>query len=190
MSKKTRNTIALLSFVIFLGGIMTAQAFTPTEPKEPMAFAKGKSYVAIIKTNKGDIECALNHKEAPLSVTNFIQLANGDFYKGLKFHRYVENFVIQGGDPEGTGAGGPGYTVKGETTNGLKHNTGALAWARTSDKINPERRSSGSQFYITLQQTPHLDGKYTVFGYVEKGMDVVLSLRQDDTILDIVIEER
>lgn len=184
------SVFALMAFTAIAGETMTKKNFTPTEPKEPMAFEQGKTYVATIKTSKGDIECTLNHKEAPLSVTNFVQLANGDFYKGLTFHRYVPNFVIQGGDPDGTGSGGPGYTVAGETKNGLKHSLGALAWARTSDAVNPERRSSGSQFYITLAETPHLDSQYTVFGYVKSGIDVVQSLRENDKILDIVISTK
>lgn len=166
---------------------MSNPTFTPTEPKEPMMFTPGKSYFATIKTNKGVIECSLNTKEAPFSVTNFVQLARGGYYKGLTFHRYVADFVIQGGDPTGTGAGGPGYTVTGEVKNGLKHTAGALAWARTE---NPEKRSSGSQFYITLKAVPFLDNNYTVFGYVTKGMDVVLNLRQADIIEDVTIEER
>lgn len=182
--------ILIVLFSLTTGDAMSTDKFVPTEPKEPMAFTAGKSYVAIIKTSKGDIECSLDTKKAPYSVTNFVNLARGDFYKGLTFHRYVPNFVIQGGDPDGNGTGGPGYTVKGETSNGLKHSKGALAWARTGDAVNPERRSSGSQFYITLAETPHLDGAYSVFGHVIKGIEVVDQLRQGDTITDVVIEER
>lgn len=184
------------SFFIFIclylltGASMSQNKFTPTEPKEPMAFTLEKNYFAIIKTNKGEIECSLNTKEAPYSVTNFVQLARGGYYAGLTFHRYVADFVIQGGDPTGTGSGGPGYTVKGEVKNGLKHKAGALAWARTGDAVNPEKRSSGSQFYITLKDVPFLDNNYTVFGYVTKGMDVVLNLREKDLIQDVRIEER
>ncbi len=166
------------------------EKFMPIEPKEPMAFTPGKSYFATIQTNKGAIECRLNTTAAPYSATNFIQLARGGYYKGLTFHRYVKDFVIQGGDPTGTGSGGPGYTIVGETTNGLKHTAGALAWARTGDGVNPERRSSGSQFYITLKDVSHLDNQYSVFGYVTKGMDVVLQLREKDVIQDVTIDER
>jgi len=185
-----RFSLTVLTLFFFTGVSMSQTSFTPTEPKEPMAFAAGKTWFAIIKTNKGDIECELRHKEAPYSVTNFIQLARGGYYKGLKFHRYVEDFVIQGGDPTGTGSGGPGYTVVGEVKNGLKHTQGALAFARTSDAVNPQKRSSGSQFYITLKDTPFLDNNYTVFGFVKKGMETALSLRANDIINDIVIEER
>lgn len=149
------------------------------EPSKPDV-DPAKKYTAIIKTAKGEIVCELFPKEAPLSVTNFKYLADNGFYKGLTFHRVVPNFVIQGGDPAGTGAGGPGYTIPAEI--GLKHKKGALAWARTGDEVNPERRSSGSQFYITLEATPFLDGGYTVFGQTIGGMDIVEQIRQDDVI--------
>ncbi len=157
-------------------------------PKEAMSFEKGKSYNAIIKTSKGEVICELNCEKAPLSVTNFVQLANGGFYNGLTFHRVVPNFVVQGGDPEGTGRGGPGYTVPAEI--GLPHEQGALAWARTGDEINPSKSSSGSQFYITLEKTPFLDGQYTVFGRTLSGFDVVKKIQQGDKIesVEIVIQ--
>lgn len=145
-----------------------------------------KKYTAIIKTSKGEIICELFPKEAPLSVTNLKYLADNGFYKGLIFHRVVPDFVIQGGDPAGTGAGGPGYTIPAEI--GLKHKKGALAWARTGDEVNPERRSSGSQFYITLKATPFLDGAYTVFGQTINGMDIVEQIRQGDVIESIQVK--
>ncbi len=159
-----------------------------TEPKQPMAFEKGKKYEAVIHTDKGDITCELNIEKAPLSATNFIQLARGKFYNGLTFHRVVPQFVIQGGDPQGTGSGGPGYTLPAEI--GLSHIQGALAWARLGDEVNPQKRSSGSQFYITLEATPFLDGNYTVFGQTISGMDVVQQIRQGDKIksVDIVVK--
>ncbi len=156
-----------------------------SEPKEAMTFEKGKVYQAVIKTSKGDVVCELNHAKAPLSVTNFIQLAKGGFYNGLTFHRVVPNFVVQGGDPEGTGRGGPGYTVPAEI--GLLHEQGALAWARTGNEINPQRRSSGSQFYITLEKTAFLDGEYSVFGQTVSGMDIVKKIQQGDKIQSIEI---
>lgn len=156
-----------------------------SEPKTAQAF-ESKTYQAIIHTDKGDIVCELNPDEAPLSVTNFIQLAKGGFYNGLTFHRVVPKFVIQGGDPEGTGSGGPGYTVPAEI--GLPHEEGALAWARLPDQVNPQKRSSGSQFYITLEKVSFLDGEYTVFGKVTSGMDVVKKIRQGDKIQSIEIK--
>ncbi|MGE5196340.1 MAG: peptidylprolyl isomerase [Anaerolineae bacterium] len=156
-----------------------------SEPKEPMAFESGKTYQAIIYTTKGQIICELRPDKAPLSVTNFIQLVRGGFYNGLSFHRVVPNFVIQGGDPKGNGTGGPGYTVPAEI--GLSHEKGALAWARLADQVNPERRSSGSQFYITLEKVPYLDGNYTVFGQTIKGVDVIQKIEQGDRIEKIEI---
>lgn len=156
-----------------------------SEPPKSMDFEKNKKYSAIIHTSKGDITCQLNPEEAPLSVTNFIQLAKGGFYNGLTFHRVVPNFVVQGGDPEGTGRGGPGYTVPSEIK--LSHSKGALAWARLPDNVNPKKRSSGSQFYITLEKIPYLDGEYSVFGMTTSGMDVVQKIEQGDVIKGIEI---
>jgi len=158
----------------------------PSEPKVSMKFEKGKTYKAIIHTDKGDIVCKLYPEKAPLSVTNFIQLAKMGFYDGLTFHRVEPGFVIQGGDPQGTGSGGPGYTIPAEI--GLTHEMGALCWARLPDYFNPQKRSSGSQFYITLSKLPALDGEYTVFGQVEKGMNIVMKIRKNDRILSIEIE--
>jgi cyclophilin family peptidyl-prolyl cis-trans isomerase len=159
-----------------------------SEPKQAMEFQEGKTYLAIIHTSKGDITCQLNTKVAPLSVTNFVMLAQGGFYNGLVFHRVVPNFVIQGGDPKGNGTGGPGYTVPAEIS--LPHAQGALAWARLPDYMNPQKRSSGSQFYITLEKIPYLDGEYTVFGATTAGMEVVKKIEQGDQIksIEIVIQ--
>ena len=99
----------------------------------------------------------------------------------------MQDFVIQGGDPLGQGSGGPGYTLPAEI--GLPHPKGALAMARQSDQVNPQRESSGSQFYVTLVATPHLDGAYTVFGQVIDGISIVEQLRQGDLIQDIIIIE-
>lgn len=159
-----------------------------TEPTKAVSFEKGKVYQAQIHTNKGVVVCELAYEKAPISVTNFIQLAKGGFYDGLTFHRVVPKFVVQGGDPEGTGRGGPGYTVPSEI--GLPHVKGALAWARLPDQVNPQKRSSGSQFYITLEKVPYLDGEYTVFGQTISGMEVVEQLKQGDIIekIDILVK--
>jgi len=159
---------------------------TFSEPKKSEV-DPNKNYEAVLETEKGNIRVKLFAKEAPLSVTNFIQLAKGGFYEGLTFHRVEPGFVIQGGDPDGNGSGGPGYTVPAEI--GQKHIKGALAWARTGDQVNPERRSSGSQFYITLEATPFLDEGYTVFGQTIEGMDVVEKIRKGDKILKVVVTE-
>lgn len=110
---------------------------------------------------------------APITVENFKKLANEKFYDGLTFHRIIKGFMIQGGDPEGTGMGGPGYTIKGEfasngVQNDLKHTRGVLSMARTMD---PD--SAGSQFFIMHQDAPHLDGEYAAFGKITEGLDVL-----------------
>jgi len=109
-----------------------------------------------------------------------VTLAENGFYDGLTFHRVEPGFVIQGGDPQGDGSGGPGFTIPAEINH--PHTKGALAWARQSDEVNPDRRSSGSQFYITLEETAFLDGGYTVFGQVTEGMDVVEKIAVGDKI--------
>lgn len=186
MSHKT-TFFLLIALVILLTTGGPVNAFQPKEPTAPMAFEEGKTYFAAIKMAKGNITVELDHRKAPLSVTNFIQLAKGGYYNGLTFHRVEPSFVIQGGDPQGDGTGGPGYTVKGEYANGLKHDEGAIAWARTGDQVNPQKRSSGSQFYITLAPTPHLDGEYTVFGKTTQGMDVVKKIAMGDKILSVEV---
>jgi peptidyl-prolyl cis-trans isomerase B (cyclophilin B) len=159
--------------------------------------------VAVIKTNKGEITVALFGDEAPIHVGSFVELSKKGFYDDTKFHRYEPNFVVQGGDPQTKdmtseevaqqagdqasplGTGGPGYNIEGEfdpLSNPNKHIAGALGMARTQDP-----NSAGSQFYFTLQDSSFLDGKYTVFGQVQKGMDVVNELRPGDTIESITI---
>lgn len=191
-SKLAKTLVCGLSLVAALtihsNLIAGEQSMQFSEPSKVMEFQEGKNYIAVIHTSKGDITCELNPKEAPLSVTNFIQLAEGGFYNGLTFHRVVSNFVIQGGDPEGTGRGGPGYTLPAEIK--LSHQQGALAWARLPDTVNPAKRSSGSQFYITLEKIPYLDGEYTVFGQTTGGIEVIKKIEQGDVIksIDIVIK--
>lgn len=156
---------------------------TPPE----MGIDPAKTYIGTIATEKGDIVVELDAGAAPETVNNFVFLAREGFYDNLTFHRVVPEFVIQGGDPLGTGTGGPGYTVPAEIE--LEHVKGAIAMARRSDDVNPERASSGSQFYITLEPTPHLDGAYTVFGQVVEGMDAVESIARGDVIESITIGE-
>ncbi len=158
-----------------------------TEPPE-MQIDSNKSYVATISTTKGDIVVQLDASAAPLTVNNFVFLARQGFYDQLTFHRVEPGFVIQGGDPTGTGGGGPGYTVPAEIQ--LPHVEGAIAMARKGDQVNPTRASSGSQFYITLAPTPFLDGGYTAFGHVVVGMDVVQSIVVGDVIEKITIAEK
>lgn len=163
------------------------------EPKQETQTVPEKAVAKIEVADYGTVEITLEGKAAPKTVANFIKLAKQGFYNGLKFHRVVPNFVIQGGDPDGTGLGGPGYTIPAEI--GLKHKKGAIAMARTDDSVNPTRASSGSQFYIALQTLTELDGKYTVFGYVTAGMDVVAEIAKAPTepgdypIKDIIIKK-
>lgn len=141
--------------------------------------------IATIKTNKGTIVIKLHGNDAPIHVGNFVELAQKGFYDGLTFHRYVPDFVIQGGCPLGTGTGGPGYNIKQEyTTNPNNHHLdGTVAMARS---MMPD--SAGSQFYICLGAQPYLDSGYTVFGQTIEGLDVVKQLRQGDVMESITID--
>jgi cyclophilin family peptidyl-prolyl cis-trans isomerase len=158
------------------------------DERPEMQIDPAQSYEATIVTEKGNIVVELEPSLAPETVNNFVFLAQEGFYDGLTFHRVEPGFVIQGGDPLGTGTGGPGYTVPAEIE--LDHVEGAIAMARRGDSVNPQRASSGSQFYITLDETPHLDDQYTVFGEVVEGMDVVQSIARGDVIETIEIEEQ
>ncbi len=144
---------------------------------------KGKK-IGIIETKHGKIYIELFPKEAPKTVENFEKLANSGFYNGLTFHRYEPGFVIQGGDPNGNGSGGPGYTIKAEI-NSHKHLKGAVGMARRQDDLD----SAGSQFYITLAEAPFLDGGYTVFGQVVEGMNAVEKLRAGDKMEKVTVKD-
>ena len=144
-----------------------------------------RQYRARMTTSNGEIVIDLAARYAPKTVNNFVFLANEGFYNGVVFHRVINNFVIQGGDPTGTGRGGPGYTFEDEVDpkkNPLKHETGVLSMANAGPNTN------GSQFFITHSPQPHLDGRHTVFGKVTSGMDVVNAIRQGDQILSVTIE--
>lgn len=148
---------------------------------EVMAAVEQETFTAVLHTAKGDITLQLDAVAAPVHVANFVKLARAGFYDGVKFHRVVADFVIQAGDPTGTGAGGPGYAIKFEQSP-LKHVKGALGMARSSDP-----NSAGSQFYITLSATPNLDGGYVVFGNTSAGVEVVEAIRQGDVINSVEI---
>ncbi|MBC96107.1 MAG: peptidyl-prolyl cis-trans isomerase [Halobacteriovoraceae bacterium] len=137
----------------------------------------------VIKTVHGNIEFKLYPKKAPNTVTRIIKLTNDGFYDGIKFHRVVPNFVIQAGDPSGTGSGGSGKKLKAEF-NDAQHIKGTVAMARTND---PD--SADSQFYIALNTLPHLDGKYTVFGQVVDGLDIINKVKQGDVIISMVFNK-
>ena len=138
---------------------------------------------AVLHTNKGIIKFELFEKEASISTKNFIELAESGFYTNLKFHRVVPGFVIQTGDPTGTGAGGSDNKIKLEINPKLKHTLGAVGMARSQD---PD--SASSQFYITLAPVPDLDGNYAVFGQVTEGMDIVQKIKQGDILEKVEIK--
>ena len=150
--------------------------------------------VTIVFKDYGTVEAELYPHIAPNTVNNFISLANSGFYDNLTFHRIIKDFMIQGGDPEGTGMGGPGYSIKGEFTknkfkNDLKHTEGVLSMARSQNKD-----SAGSQFFIMTKDTPSLDDKYASFGKVISGMDIIHEIENVETdtndkpVKDVVIE--
>ncbi len=191
-------------FLLLLGSI-TIQAQTvkktiPTKKPTPAVKAAVKKptvpegIFVTIATNKGNIELELAYQKTPVTVANFIALAEGKntfvkpenlkgkpFFDGLKFHRVIKDFMIQGGDPSGNGSGGPGYAFKDEITD-LKHNKpGILSMANSGPATN------GSQFFITHKETPWLDGKHTVFGHVTSGMAIVNAIAQDDVITKVTV---
>jgi len=192
MSKKNKKGF-LASLLIGTLTLVGCSSKTPnsdevrTPPKElPIA--------TIVVKDFGTIEAELYPHIAPNTVNNFISLANSGFYDGLTFHRVIKDFMIQGGDPEGTGMGGPGYSIYGEFTknkfkNDLAHTEGVLSMARSQAKD-----SAGSQFFIMTQESPHLDGEYAAFGKVTKGMDIIHKIENVETdamdkpIKDVVIE--
>jgi cyclophilin family peptidyl-prolyl cis-trans isomerase len=138
-----------------------------------------KSYSARFKTERGEIVCELFAADAPLTVENFVNLAGAGFYDGVTFHRVIPGFMAQGGDPAGTGSGGPGYTFPDELSARRRHDgPGVLSMANAGPNTN------GSQFFLTFGPTPHLDGRHTVFGRVTSGMDVLRSLRERDPMRD------
>ena len=146
------------------------------------ASTQAENLKAVIDTSKGVIEIELEAAKTPVTVASFVNLAQKGFYNGLKFHRVIPNFMIQGGDPTGTGAGGPGYRFEDEIDPSLKHTgPGILSMANAGPGTN------GSQFFITHVATPWLDGKHSVFGHVVKGQDVVDAIAQGDTIKKVTI---
>ena len=189
--------------VLMLLAVTTAfpQAKKKAPAAKPKATAKKvvqksaapEGIFATIETTKGNITVQLTYKATPVTVANFISLAEGTntvvgeqfkgkhFFDGLKFHRVIADFMIQGGDPAGNGSGGPGYAFKDEITDAKFDKAGILAMANSGPATN------GSQFFITHKDTPWLNGKHTIFGYVTKGQDVVNAIAQDDVINKITI---
>ncbi len=183
----------MYKLILFL--LLISVLFSTGEPVMATESHLKDGLYAKISTAKGDILLKLYYKKTPLTVINFVSLAEGTmhlggsdkpsgvpFYNGLKFHRVIKNFMIQGGDPLGTGTGGPGYTFPDEFDPSLKHDgPGVLSMANAGPDTN------GSQFFITMVATPHLDGKHTVFGRVVQGQDVVDSIKQGDIMTSVKI---
>lgn len=149
-----------------------------------MTIDVNKTYSATLNTSRGDIACDLFVKEAPKTVNNFVFLAREKFYDGTVFHRVIADFMVQGGDPTGTGRGGPGYQFEDELKNNpQKHQVGSLSMANAGPNTN------GSQFFLTHIKTDWLDGKHTVFGKVSKGQEVVNAIQQGDKLIGVEITE-
>ena len=148
----------------------------------PLKVDTSKKYTATIKTGKGEIVLELFVSDVPITVNNFVFLAREKFYDGTTFHRVIADFMAQGGDPTGTGTGGPGYKFADEFTKHT-HITGTLSMANAGPNTN------GSQFFITYAPQPHLNGKHSVFGQLIKGMDVLKKIKQGDSIKRVTIKE-
>ena len=171
-----RPTFLLLLLTLIIGcALPFGQNLTPEEQ------------VAVVTTDKGTVVIEFYPDAAPIAVENFIKLINQKFYDGLTFHRRVDEFVVQGGCPNGDGTGGPGWNITDEYTNPNQrpHLRGTVAMARTQ-----EPNSSGSQFYICFKPQPYLDGNYTTFGGVIQGMDVVDRLQVGDVMTKIRLEAK
>jgi peptidyl-prolyl cis-trans isomerase B (cyclophilin B) len=151
-----------------------------------MSIDPAKTYVAEFVTNRGTFQVELYADRAPITVNNFVFLAREKFYDGVSFHRVISNFMIQGGDPTGTGRGGPGYKWNDEASAlRIAHGTGSLSMANAGPNTN------GSQFFVTHAPQPHLNGKHAVFGgVIGDGMTVVNAIRQGDTMTTVNIIER
>ena len=150
-----------------------------------MTIDPNKQYSATFNTSRGEIVCDLFARDAPKTVNNFVFLAREKFYDGTVFHRVIDNFMIQGGDPTGTGRGGPGYRFEDEVDNNPhKHQVGSLSMANAGPNTN------GSQFFITHIATDWLNGKHTVFGQVRSGQDVVNAIQAGDELIGVTINEK
>lgn len=183
---------SLLMLLVLTGVLALSQSMTHaagdklSPPTEAEAEAvKGKDLVAVIETTRGTIRLQLFAHDAPYTVANFKKLADAKFYDGITFHRVIPDFMVQTGDPEGSGRGGPGYKFKDEASAlKLKHEgPGTLSMANAGPNTN------GSQFFITHVATPWLNGKHAVFGKVLEGQDVVNAIRQGDVMTSVTVQE-
>jgi len=184
-----RNLFIVLALALSATFVSAEEKKQYDKPPEMKIDPAKKTYTATMDTSKGKIVIDLFAKDAPITVNNFVFLAREKFYDGLTFHRVIPDFMIQGGDPTGTGRGGPGYKFEDETNaakNPNKHTPGTLSMANAGPNTN------GSQFFITHKETPWLDGKHTVFGRVHDAdsKKVVDAIEGGDTIKSVTIEEK
>ena len=180
--------IAILTFLIAISAFLKAFAAAPASAAEAEAAAKRQT--AVFETSMGTFKIELYNDLAPVTVKNFTDLIKKNYYDGIIFHRVIDDFMIQGGCPQGTGMGGPGYSIKDEFGKGLKHDKpGKLSMANSG----PD--TGGSQFFITLAPCPWLDGKHAIFGHVSQGLDVVEKIgkvptdSRDRPLKKVVIEK-
>ena len=181
------------SILVLITLLLASCAVTPSEPAAlkpmsysappPMTIDTSKQYTATIETGKGNIVLELFASDVPVTVNNFVFLSREGFYDNTIFHRVIPDFMAQGGDPTGTGTGGPGYKFADEFTKHT-HVTGALSMANAGPNTN------GSQFFITYAPQPHLDNHHSVFGQLVDGMDILKVIKNGDTIVRITIEEK
>jgi peptidyl-prolyl cis-trans isomerase B (cyclophilin B) len=180
--------IAGAALTLFLTGVIKMPSSTPKpQPQSynspiPMVIDVNKKYTAVIKTDKGDLALDLYAQDAPVTVNSFVSLARKGFYNGLTFHRIIPGFMAQGGDPTGTGSGGPGYKFQDEFSS-RTHQEGSLSMANSGPGTN------GSQFFICYAPQPHLNGKHTVFGQLTQGMDALKKLVNGDKMNEVIITE-
>jgi peptidyl-prolyl cis-trans isomerase B (cyclophilin B) len=187
MNRFLQITCAFVVALQLIGAVACAKAENLKEDGLPV---RNTGHYAILDTDRGIIVLELYPAVAPKTVANFEKLSTDGFYNNLTFHRVEPGFVVQGGDPQGNGMGGPGYDVPAEISPTEKHLRGTLAMARKGDQVNPERKSSGSQFYICLAPAPFLDGQYTTFGGVVEGMDVVDQIKVGDHIKKVTLSDK
>lgn len=178
--KTSTKIILTIAVVAILGIAVIAKTLKGDESE----MIEGLHHVVISVENYGNIEVELDANVAPITVDNFIKLAKAGFYDNLTFHRIIKGFMIQGGDPEGTGMGGAPNKIKGEFSangveNNIKHVRGTISMARSQDP-----NSASSQFFIVHEDSPHLNGSYAAFGHVTNGMDVVDAIANNTPVVD------
>ena len=173
---------AVVPILIALPWAVWGQSPLPTR-KFDRDYSKTEKIVAEVSTSEGVMRFDLFFKQAPGTVANFIHLADSGFYKGKIFHRIIQGFMTQGGDPVGDGTGGPGYVIADEISPAMKHEAGTLSMA------NAGPNTAGSQFFICHMPQPHLDGRHAIFGKILSGFDVATRIEKGDPILDVKILE-